>query len=292
MSEPLVSVLINCYNGEKYLSQAVESVIAQTYRNWEVVFWDNQSSDSSAEKFKHYAKKDNRLKYFYANEHTLLYEARNLAIKKTKGEFIAILDADDWWHPRKLEMQIPYFEDDQVGMVYANYWLVQNNKKKIRYRRPLPHGEILQNLLKDYCIGMLTMVFRKSLVCQNNLLFNKEYQIIGDFDFALRLADRKRISVVQKPLAYYRKHKDSLTEKELERPIIELQKWIRNSKLNRYQLTYIDYSFKRRMIIKALYEKKYRKTIIYIMTLDLGIRFKFKLLLLGLKIILYNNHFT
>ena len=122
MGEPLVSVLINCFNGEKYLSQAVESVITQTYKNWEIVFWDNQSSDSSAEKFQQYAKKDDRLRYFYSSKHTLLYEARNLAIKKTRGEFIAILDADDWWHPQKLEMQIPCFKDKKVGMVYSNYW--------------------------------------------------------------------------------------------------------------------------------------------------------------------------
>ena len=148
MGEPLVSVLINCYNGEKYLRHAVESVLAQTYKNWEIVFWDNQSTDSSAEKFQQYAKNDDRLKYFYAKKHTLLYEARNLAINKTRGEFIAILDADDWWHPRKLEMQIPYFEDHQVGMVYSNYWLVENNKQKIQYKKRLPSGEILQYLLK------------------------------------------------------------------------------------------------------------------------------------------------
>lgn len=286
MAEPLVSVLINCYNGEKYLSQAVESVLAQTYKNWEIVFWDNQSTDSSAEKFQQYAKNDDRLKYFYASKHTLLYEARNLAIKKTKGEFIAILDADDWWHPRKLEMQIPYFEDHQVGMVYSNYWLVENNKQKIQYKKRLPSGEILQYLLKNYCIGMLTMVFRKSLVSQNNLLFNKKYQIIGDFDFAVRLAECNKISVIQNPLAYYRKHQDSLTEKELERPIIELHDWIKNSKLNRDEMVHVDYNLKRRIMIKELYKNNYINFIKYIIKLDAEKTIKIKLLLSSLRTIL------
>ena len=87
--------------------------------------------DSCAEKFQQYAKKDGRLKYFMQiNIHWLLLEARNLAIDKTRGEFIAFLDVDDWWHPRKLEMQIPLFINQDVGMVYGNYWFVKDNEKR------------------------------------------------------------------------------------------------------------------------------------------------------------------
>ena len=74
--KPLVSVIINCFNGEKYLLEALDSVITQTYNNWEIIFWDNQSTDKSAEIFKSY--KDSRLKYYYASSHAdILYEARN-----------------------------------------------------------------------------------------------------------------------------------------------------------------------------------------------------------------------
>ena len=90
MHEPLVSILMNCFNGEKYLKQAIDSVLAQTYRNWEIIFWDNQSTDGSAEIFTSY--RDSRLKYFYAPEHTRLYEARNCALEKAEGELIAFLD--------------------------------------------------------------------------------------------------------------------------------------------------------------------------------------------------------
>ena len=69
--EPLVSILMNCYNGEKFLREAIESVLAQTYLNWELIFWDNQSTDQSADIFNSYD--DKRLKYFYASKHTLLY---------------------------------------------------------------------------------------------------------------------------------------------------------------------------------------------------------------------------
>ena len=100
-AEPLVSILMNCYNGEKYLREALDSILAQTYKNWELIFWDNQSTDKSVEIFKSYA--DERLKYFYAPTHTLLYEARNYAIEKASGEFYAFINVDDWWEKEKLE---------------------------------------------------------------------------------------------------------------------------------------------------------------------------------------------
>ena len=109
---PLVSIIMNCYNGETYIREELDSVLAQTYQNWEVIFWDNQSTDQSANIFKIYD--DERLKYFYAPKHTLLYEARNYAIEKAAGEFFAFLDVDDWWIPEKLELQIPLFADLKI----------------------------------------------------------------------------------------------------------------------------------------------------------------------------------
>ena len=78
---PLVSVIINCFNGETYIAEAVKSILDQTYKNFEVIFWDNQSRDKSAIIYKSF--NDKRLKYYYAKKRTSLYEARNLAIKKS-----------------------------------------------------------------------------------------------------------------------------------------------------------------------------------------------------------------
>ena len=90
---PLVSVIMNCYDGESYLAEAVKSVLNQTYKNFEVIFWDNQSKDKSAIIYKSF--KDKRLKYYYAKKHTSLYDARNLAIKKSKGKLIPFLEVSD-----------------------------------------------------------------------------------------------------------------------------------------------------------------------------------------------------
>ena len=107
--KPLISIIMNCYNGEEFLKHAIKSVLSQTYKNWELIFWDNQSTDNSFKILKKY--KDKRIKYFYAKKYTTLYEARNLAIKKSKGEFIAFLDVDDLWLKNKLEFQIAHFKE-------------------------------------------------------------------------------------------------------------------------------------------------------------------------------------
>ena len=88
----LVSIIMNCYNCAKYLEEAIDSIYAQSYDNWEIIFWDNCSTDNSALIAKSY---DSKLKYFLAKEHTALGRARNLAIKEAKGGYIAFLDSDD-----------------------------------------------------------------------------------------------------------------------------------------------------------------------------------------------------
>ena len=92
---PLVSVIMNCYNGEKYLNDSLNSLLSQNYSNWELIFWDNISTDNSKKIFESY--KDKRFKYYSATKHEILYKARNLAIKKTSGDYIAFLDTDDIW---------------------------------------------------------------------------------------------------------------------------------------------------------------------------------------------------
>ena len=114
---PLVSIIINCYNGEKFLQECIKSILSQNYKNWEIIFWDNQSKDKSAEIFKSY--NDERFKYFYAEKHTSLYKARNLAIRKANGELIAFIDVDDIWEKNKLELQVPLFNDSKISLVYS-----------------------------------------------------------------------------------------------------------------------------------------------------------------------------
>ena len=128
---PLVSVIMNCYNGETYLADAVNSILSQTYKNFEVIFWDNQSNDNSAFIYKGF--KDKRLKYYYAKKYTSLYQARNLAIKKARGKLIAFLDTDDTWLKDKLSSQIEKFKNENWKYKYLSANNSSSNGRCYRY---------------------------------------------------------------------------------------------------------------------------------------------------------------
>ena len=214
---------MNCYNGEKYLPQALKSVLEQTYDNWELIFWDNQSTDKSTEIFKKY--NDIRFKYFYASSHTFLYEARNEAVRRTKGEFIAILDVDDWWIPEKLEMQLSLFKDDKVGFVYGNLWVFKEKekKKKIFSKKKLPTDKMLSNIFSNYKIGIGTIVMRKKYLESLKYVFDKRFHIIGDFDLSIRMAEICKFDCIQKPISYYRVHDKNESYLNKDKEIHELK---------------------------------------------------------------------
>ena len=207
---PLISIIINCFNGDRFLQKALDSVISQTYKNWEIIFWDNQSTDKSAEIFNSY--KDVRFKYYKALKHSeILYEAKNYALEKANGEFYAFLDVDDWWLSNKLEKQVPLFRDPKVGIVYGNFWnfFEKKNKTKIFRENILPTGMILKDLLSNYPVGSPTYMIRKKSLDSLKFNFNNNYHIIGEFDLIIRLSVKWKADCVQSPVAHARKHEKS-----------------------------------------------------------------------------------
>ena len=231
MNNTLVSIIVNCYNGEKYLARALDSILNQTYQNWEIIFWDNQSTDNSSEIFKSY--KDSRFKYFYANEYTVLGKARNLAIEKSKGDFIAFLDTDDLWDKNKLELQMGYFNNPEVGVVYSNLWVLKKDKKKKLYmRQKLPRGNIYNELIKNYSVGILTAVIRRKFYLKLEKKFDERFTIIEDFDFFLRLSKLCFFESIQEPLAYYRLHGGNLSTVKKGQAIEEYEIWFKENKID------------------------------------------------------------
>lgn len=225
-NKPLVSVIMNCFNGQDYLRQSVESVFSQTYENWELIFWDNQSNDQSVEIFREY--KDDRLKFFSAAKHTVLYEARNQAIQKTRGELVAFLDTDDYWLPLKLEKQVKLFENEEIGLVYGNYWILNEQsvfKKKIFSGKKLPTGKILNQILSHYSVGLLTIMLRRKCLKNIKNVFNVEYDLLGDFDFVIDYAIDHEFDCVQEPVACYRMHNKQTSLTLIEKQIPQMEKW-------------------------------------------------------------------
>lgn len=220
---------MNCYNGETYLSESIKSVISQTYKNWELIFWDNKSIDKSAEIFKGF--QDKRLRYFCAEEHATLYKARNLAIEKSNGDFIAFLDTDDLWESDKLSLQIKYFDNSQVGVVYGNCWILKKNKtKKIYIKQKLSSGKIFNQLIDNYNVGILTAMIRKTFYLNLKKKFDERFWIVGDFDLFMRLSKICKFQAIQKPIATYRLHEKNLTKLSKGKELEESEVWLKENK--------------------------------------------------------------
>ena len=119
-TRPIVSIIMNCHNGQKFLSDAIQSVINQSFENWELVFYDNFSKDKSYTILKKF--KDKRIKYYKSKKFLNLYAARNQAIIKARGKYIAFLDTDDLWEKNKLKIQLNLIEKSPFSMIYCNYY--------------------------------------------------------------------------------------------------------------------------------------------------------------------------
>lgn len=225
----LVSIVMNCHNGEVFLNLAIKSVLNQTYKKWELIFWDNNSSDNSAKIFHSF--KDKRLKYYFKKKKVSLYESRNAAIKKAKGEFLAFLDVDDEWLPKKLNLQVKKFRDQKVGLVYGNYHTININnfliKKKLGIKKKLPEGYILKDLLKNYCVGLLTIMIRKKFIIHDQEIFKVKYNYLGDLDFVLRFSLKYKFAAVQESVGIYRKHDNQMQRKYYKTKSDQFTKWYR-----------------------------------------------------------------
>jgi glycosyltransferase involved in cell wall biosynthesis len=220
----LISVIMNCKNGEKFLHKSIQSVLDQSYEKWELIFWDNKSIDKSRDIILSF--KDKRIKYFKAKKLTTLYYARNLAIKKAKGKFITFLDVDDWWCKNKLETQIYFFKKNpNTDVLYSNIFIFnqKNNTYEVLSKNILQSGKITQNLIDDSRMSILSVILKREIF--KKIKFDKRYTIIGDLDFFVRLSLIKRIGALQQSLAYYRVHDTNLTSKKINLHIKELKNW-------------------------------------------------------------------
>ncbi len=284
----LVSIVLNCFNGEEFLKAALSSIINQTYENWELIFWDNKSTDRSKIIFDKF--KSKKFKYFKSKKHVPLYKAKNLAIKKCRGEYITFIDSDDTWDKDKLKKQIKLFSNKKIGVVYGNMWIrnENNNKSKIYWKTNLPDGFIYNDLIKNYCIGIISTMIRKKILNFKKKIFNEKYNHIGDFDLFTMLSKKWKFGVVQSPVATYRVHGNNLSFKNRKNEIKEFKHWLnKNSKyLKDFEKKIIEQKIEQKCFIDIRLEGHFLSTVRFFLK-SKYIKYKFKnLVLLILPIIL------
>lgn len=154
----LVSIITPSYNAEKYLALTIESVLAQTYQDWEMLIVDDCSPDNANQIVEEYAKKDSRIKLIKLDSNSGAASARNKAIALALGRYIAFLDSDDLWFPEKLEIQIDFMQKNDFAFTYTAYEKVNENGKFFQVVN-VPRKISYRKLLKTNVIGCLTAIY-------------------------------------------------------------------------------------------------------------------------------------
>ena len=205
---PTVSINLCCYNSEKYLRETLDSIINQSYRDWELVIINDGSKDSTELIIKEYIDKGYPIVYHYQENHGLGY-SRNEALKRSRGEFIAFIDHDDIWVPEKLEKQMLVFHSNsEVDFVYSNYFLFDQfkNKRRLADKKLQPSGFVFEHLLHQYSVGILTVLVRRSSFNKLSESFDSKLKLSEDYDVFMRILYYSKALYINEPLAVYRIH--------------------------------------------------------------------------------------
>ena len=209
MKNPKVSIVTPLYNSEKYIADTINSVIAQTFLDWEMLIIDDCSTDNSKYIVEQFTTSDKRIKYFKTNfQSGHPTTPRNIGISMAKGRFIAFLDSDDIWLPNKLDIQIPLLLEDNVVIVFSNYEKINENGKESGRYIIAPEYVSYNSLLRGNVIGCSTSVYD----CKKagKIFFTKQ----GHEDFAFWLSILKRGYLAKNSsliLAKYRIRKNSIS---------------------------------------------------------------------------------
>lgn len=204
---PTVSINLCCYNSEKFLDETLRSIIAQTYKDWELVIVSDGSTDSTDSIIKGYINQGYPIVYFWQKNHGLGY-SRNEALKRSSGKYIAFIDHDDIWLPHKLEKQLPLFDDPEVDMVYGNYYQINSDasKRRIGDRKKQPQGNVFRSFLKYYPVNLQTVMLRKSSLERLGPLFDPALHVSEEYDLLMRLLHNGKAAYLDIPVAEYRIH--------------------------------------------------------------------------------------
>jgi len=217
------SIIINCYNGEAYIAQAIQSVLCQGFEDYEIIIWDNKSTDNSikiAEGFN-----DSKIKIYKSANHTNLGTARVNALKKCSGKWISFLDVDDWYESKRLELLHSKISnlDQSYSMIFSQVYTYADHspEKKIRPRKPLyvdigSHKVISLFNLVPFCGAVYKSTEIKKII-------EKTHDFIHSPDYLINylLSKSGKVYFLPIPLATYRIHANSLTSRNKKDGYIE-----------------------------------------------------------------------
>tara|TARA_B100000767_G_scaffold251948_1_gene255348 strand:- start:6280 stop:7215 length:936 start_codon:yes stop_codon:yes gene_type:complete len=213
-NKPLVSFVVNCYNGEKYLNDCLLSILKQTYKNWELIFWDNSSEDNSKDIFLSYD--DSRFKYFSSSKNVNLGQAREWAVNNCSGEYIAFLDVDDEWIPEKTEIQVREMLKDNYVLSYGGMVWIEDETKKTKVIYPkYESGYLFSENMFQFDINMATSMIKRSSLLEKEINFDKKIVASEEYCLYMQLIYKEKVCVINEPIAKYLVRQNSLTNQSI-----------------------------------------------------------------------------
>lgn len=238
-NNPLVSIIIPTYNCEEYIEQTIQSVLLQTYIHWEMIIIDDASQDNSLKIINKYLEQDKRIKLIINKKNIGVAQSRNTGIKVSSGDYIALLDSDDIWFPRKLEKQIKLMQKKGIFMSYCSYNIINEEghnincfqvKSKITYK----------DMLKTSIIGTLTTIY-------NAKELGKFYFMdIGHEDYVFKLQILKNIPYaegINESLASYRITPRSLSSNKIKSALWQWNIYRKIEKISFLQSIYYFFNY-------------------------------------------------
>jgi glycosyltransferase involved in cell wall biosynthesis len=205
---PKVSIVVNCYNGAAFLGEALDSVIAQSWLDYELIFVDNHSTDASRQIFDSYG--DRRFRCVLPDQFMPLGAARNFGVTQCAGEFIAFLDADDIWLPDKLSHQLAELSSSDADALYSQATMFYPDARERPYSPRGNNTDIsFADLAAQFDLCLSTLVLRQSFLCRLDRVFDDELEVAEDADLLLRIAHDGHVRYFNEISARYRVHCNS-----------------------------------------------------------------------------------
>lgn len=249
MEENKVSIIIPVHNAEKFIGKTIESVLNQTYKNWEMLIFNDKSKDNSLKIIKKYSEKDERIKVVDSKENVGVVAARNKLIEIATGEFIAFLDADDYWKQNKLEKQIKFMRKNNALISCTEYTRVTEDEKEIN---DIIIKEIItyEDMLKNNYLGCLTVIYNANKLGKR---YFKERKKNEDYVLWLEIVkETKIIFGLKENLAFYRVLNNSRSSNKIK---VAKDRWEVYRKIERLSLLKSIYYFLQ-YVIRALKKTK------------------------------------
>lgn len=235
MPQPLVTIIIPVFNAANYLDETMESVLSQTFTDFECILIDDASTDHSAQLIRNWCYRDSRISSLVNKRNLGVSATRNTGLLNAKGDYIALLDADDIWLPDKLALQVAILNNEpNIGLVSSCFGIINSHGELItpRSSAQLGQGKIpLQQYIFDRISMAPSAVIFRAKCLEKAGLFNTDYFIAEDFAFWLHILRHYPMKTTTNVLLHYRVHSDSASANKLrnrEQKIIVLEEEVLN----------------------------------------------------------------